>query len=188
MKRCPECAEKVQNGARVCKHCNYRFSDEDLESESAAGKKRTIWTGVVIVAALFVMVKACSSQNNEPASSTYSSSTSANLPTLPAPAERASIKVKPWSWGMSDSGRYCEGGGTIVNTGDVSLLSLKLQIHFFDSKKNLVATDTAYSSVTEIPQGGRSTFKVFTSCPSNVDTATIEVATHGFGSAVSVSE
>jgi predicted amidophosphoribosyltransferase len=38
-KNCPKCAETIKLEARVCKHCGYEFSDEEIEKEREERKK-----------------------------------------------------------------------------------------------------------------------------------------------------
>ncbi len=52
MKSCPDCAEQVQDLARVCRYCGHRFDAPDR----APGRGKRWWlTGAVAVAALVVI-------------------------------------------------------------------------------------------------------------------------------------
>lgn len=184
MKLCSECSEKVQNNARVCKHCGHRFTDEEMSAAAARANRNTVITVTISLLFVFFILKSCS---DAPASAPLSSS-SALSGSKSEPIEHVQILVKPWSWGMSASGNYCDGGGSITNTGDVTLRNLKLALQFFDRKDNLVASDSAYSEVAELSPGQRSTFKIFTRCPANVDKGSIAGATHRFGQNVTVTE
>lgn len=46
MKRCPACAEKIQDAARVCRFCGHQLTDEELKAKS--GSAFLIGLGTVI--------------------------------------------------------------------------------------------------------------------------------------------
>jgi predicted nucleic acid-binding Zn ribbon protein len=52
MKTCPRCAEQVQDGAKVCRHCGHSFVYQPREM-SGCGMLMMIVTGLVVVAWLF---------------------------------------------------------------------------------------------------------------------------------------
>jgi hypothetical protein len=65
-KTCPECAERVQANARVCRHCGYRFADPPTgvpagdskteRSTSRGASKRTRWmTIAAVVGSLLIL-------------------------------------------------------------------------------------------------------------------------------------
>lgn len=188
MKRCSECAEKIQNDAKVCRHCGHRFSAEDLEEDQARGRRNGIIGGLILVVIVVSFGRSCSNNSTPTSTSTGAVGVTSSTLSPVAATEKASIRVKPWSWGMSASGRYCDGGGTITNTGEVALRGVKIDLQFFDKMGNLLASDTAYTSVAELQPGQKSAFNIFTACPGNVESASITGATHRFGEMVSVSE
>ena len=51
-KKCPECFEKNKPMAKVCKWCNYRYSEEELEAE----RKAQELAGKVVAGCLAVFV------------------------------------------------------------------------------------------------------------------------------------
>jgi hypothetical protein len=51
-KKCPECFEKNKPGARVCKWCGYRYSEDELEQEA----KGNITVGIITLVVGFILI------------------------------------------------------------------------------------------------------------------------------------
>lgn len=58
MKRCPACAEKIQDQARVCRYCGHQFTAEELANKSAS---RSFLLGFGSIAAICVLLAMCNS-------------------------------------------------------------------------------------------------------------------------------
>lgn len=84
-KKCPECAEMILKDARVCKHCGYRYSTEELakqqkEDEEAAQAMGLGCLAILVIGGLIWAVSTCSEspEDKEPLVSVYNSGNSSN--------------------------------------------------------------------------------------------------------------
>lgn len=56
-KKCLDCAEKVKIEAKMCRHCGYRFTDEELAKSE---RENGCATGVALAIMLPLMLAFCS--------------------------------------------------------------------------------------------------------------------------------
>lgn len=167
MKTCPRCAEKIQDAAKLCRHCGYEYSDEELSNLDRKNRGAVFVKVAAIVVVALVIISQCSESDTTPSSGNISTSNAYQSPQPTAPVVRQSVKLHPFTWSFSGGGEYCEGGGTVTNTGDTTLTGLRFNFQFMNRKGELIGTGDDYADVRTIPPGGRSSIKMFDRCPSN---------------------
>lgn len=55
--RCPECAETVQESARICPHCRSEITVSGEGQETARGHWRTVLLGILVLIVAVALVK-----------------------------------------------------------------------------------------------------------------------------------
>lgn len=91
MKKCPQCAEEVQDDAKVCRYCSYKFSAYDRADQ---GVRKLGCGGAALLAVLFLVVASqCSKDDAGPNTVTGTPSSGAGPGST---AETA--RVENWSY------------------------------------------------------------------------------------------
>ena len=73
-KQCPECAERIKKDARICRHCGYRYTAEQMRAQKKQEEKDAEQTalgclGVIVVGLLIwgvVELSSCISEEDKP--------------------------------------------------------------------------------------------------------------------------
>lgn len=81
MRSCPECAELIQNDAKVCRFCGRQFSKAELHRIRTGETSTPIWFGAGVVVALAVVFQSTKGSDTPSAKD------------LPAPAASPAQKV-----------------------------------------------------------------------------------------------
>lgn len=64
---CPDCAEKIASGARVCKHCGRKFTDGEVASYIADKSRNSLIIGVVGSVMMLALMATCRIDTPKPA-------------------------------------------------------------------------------------------------------------------------
>lgn len=57
-KKCPQCAEAIKKAAKVCKHCGYQFSEQEIAAQAEKDRKNTV-IGCGGAIGLLLLVSTC---------------------------------------------------------------------------------------------------------------------------------
>lgn len=163
MKKCPYCAEDIQDAAIVCKHCG-----RDLKAGSTPRppapvavvptKRRTspaAWGCLIVIVLFFVLVVIASltaptQRAPRPASSPIPSA---------APANQLALLS---STGGESSSAYHKVEGQVENISGQPLRNVTVVATWYDKKDEFITSDSAIIEYNPLPAGQRSPFKVLT--------------------------
>lgn len=64
MKKCSQCAEKIQDEARICKHCGHQFSEQELDETRKAQRNSALIKVGAAVGVLGLLIYSCNGRDN----------------------------------------------------------------------------------------------------------------------------
>jgi hypothetical protein len=166
MKKCPFCAEDIQDAAIVCKHCGRELSAPIATPPSSAPppepKKKTsvaTWGCLGILALLFLGW--CSSLMNPSSNVGPSRSTSSGSTTQPAPDPSAKKLALLSSRGYeSEGGGYHIIEGQVKNISNESLKSVAAKGTWYAKDGTFITSDDTLIDFDPLLPDQTSTFKV----------------------------
>lgn len=65
MKICPQCSERIQPSAKLCRFCNYRFSDHELAATDKTRDIANLIKVAVVVAILLFVISTCQGSGDD---------------------------------------------------------------------------------------------------------------------------
>jgi hypothetical protein len=150
MKRCPFCAEEIQDAAIVCKHCQ-----RDLKASS--GKKTSpLAMGGAIVVGFFILVTLIGIFNRATPSGGGTVNTARQGPQTPPLALLSSRGYE------STSGGYHYVEGQVKNLSAESLSRVAAQVTWFTRDDQFITSDDALIDFDPLLPGQTSSFKTIT--------------------------
>lgn len=126
-KRCPRCAEHIKADAKLCRHCNYEFSDSELVATKAK-LTRGRWLIVLSMTGLVLTVGTCMKQSPPAARSTASQAADAAPAALP-PLEVTSRALASAYAANEVAAQEQYGSQPVLLTGVVSGITLDYADH-----------------------------------------------------------
>jgi hypothetical protein len=159
MKKCPFCAEEIQDAALVCKHCGRDLKGGASQVQIVAAKKSTspaAWGCLTLLLLLFVGW--CATATNRPTAPTARPGATNAPATAPAPAvdRLALLSARGYE---SEGGGYWYVEGQIRNISDNAIKGVMAVSTWYGQDDTFIKSDSAMIDFDPIMPGQTSPFK-----------------------------
>lgn len=159
MKKCPFCAEEIQDAAIVCKHCGRDLKATTVAPGPAPTPKKTspaAWGCLTLIVLLgVVMVIGALNAPTPTPSSTQSRSAASSAP---ATNELALLSAT----GGHSSDAFMKVEGQVENISSASLKSVAAVVTWYDKSDQFITSDTTLIEYDPLLPGQTSPFSVLT--------------------------
>jgi hypothetical protein len=162
MKKCPSCAEKIQNDALVCRHCGAQFDPDDVAKQVRAGR----WYRAALVGVPLLLIGSCVFGGPEtPPTEVASSGCQPGQSCFGYEADdaRKRVTVERFAW-QSYGDRYCKANAKIRNDGGEAVRFLRIELQFLRGGE-IVDSDSSYATSSDIQPGETTTWSSMYECP-----------------------
>jgi hypothetical protein len=173
MKRCPFCAEEIQDAAIVCKHCGRDLVPGRAPVVAPPPKKKTSLGWLLLVFIVIGAVSIIGSLITSPAPSPAPPPAAAARPITQAPAAAPPARPAPplpppaeplalisLTDEVSGGGGYATVEGEVENISEVPLAHVAAVATWYDLAGGFIRSDTALIAYNPILPGQRSPYRV----------------------------
>jgi len=167
MKKCPFCAEEIQDAAIVCKHCGRNVPPAGGTTEYFTPKQKRWMLGGF---AILVFIGWCSSKTQPPRSTGATTTTTIPMNTAAAattstPRPRVSpprLAILSGRGYQSETGNYWYVEGEVKNLSDESLRSVQVVSTWYTAEDSFITSSSALIDYNPLLPGQTSPFKTIT--------------------------
>jgi hypothetical protein len=172
MKKCPFCAEEIQDAAVVCKHCGRDLTDGASQVQIVAPKKKTglaAWGCLTLI--VLVVVTAIANQCGPGSNDAYRTRPGRTVGETRATApELAFLSAR----GGRSSDSYFTVEGQVQNLTDRPLPSVEAVVTWYTKTDQFISAESALVEYDPLLPGQTSPFKVITRANPAMDKYSVE--------------